>query len=151
MSEIVTLSTLGGTESAALRLNDAGTVVGWSKTANGQIHACRWVNGVAQDLGTLGGTRSRARWTNNANAIVGESLLAGGSSDTDFKAFYYDGGVMNALPTLGDNWSAAYAIGDNGNIVGLSANASQKERAVRWNIGAITNLGPLTQQPRSRA
>lgn len=147
---VVDLGTLGGAESAAFCVNDANVVVGWSLTSNGQMHACRWVDGVAQDLGTLGGTQARAWGINNAGTIVGESLLAGGSGNGNFKAFVVNNDVMTALPTLGGNWSVGHAINESGVIAGISANASQQEKMVRWTKNQITNLGPLATHQRSR-
>ena len=151
---VIDLGTLGGAESAAFGLNDLGEVVGWSTVPNGQMHACRWTEGVAVDLGTLGGTQARAWAINNAGVVVGESLLAGGSGNGNFKAFVVKDGTMSALPTLGGNWSVGYAINDAGFVAGIAANASQQEKMVRWNAGQagnpITNLGPLTTHQRSR-
>jgi probable HAF family extracellular repeat protein len=147
---ILDLGTLGGAESVAFGVNDSNVVVGWSLTSNGQMHACRWTNGVAHDLGTLGGTQARAWAINNAGTIVGESLLAGGSGSGNFKAFIVNNDVMTALPTLGGNWSVAYAINESGVAAGISANASQQEKMARWQNNAITNLGPLTTHQRSR-
>jgi probable HAF family extracellular repeat protein len=39
---VVVLPTLGGTSTFAADINDAGEVVGWSNTADGNQHAFRW-------------------------------------------------------------------------------------------------------------
>jgi len=68
------LGTLGGAESAALALNDAGQIVGVSTTASGESHAFLWANDVMTDLGTLGGNWSEPAAINQAGQVVGRSV-----------------------------------------------------------------------------
>ena len=49
------LGTLGGADSTAFDINDAGQVVGAAKTAGGFHHAFIYRGGKMTDLGTLGG------------------------------------------------------------------------------------------------
>jgi probable HAF family extracellular repeat protein len=70
------LGTLGEGVAAAKSINDAGQVVGWSATEQGE-HAFLWSDGVMTDLGTLpGGSYSRALGINAAGEIVGFSQTA---------------------------------------------------------------------------
>ena len=76
---ITDLGTLGGTESFATALNDAGVVVGRSRTATRDFRAFVWRDGVMIDLGTLGGKSGRAEDINGAGWIVGSSARADGT------------------------------------------------------------------------
>ena len=150
---VTELGTLGGAESAAYGLNDSNQVVGWSNAANGQKHAFRWSQGAMVDLGTLGGEASVAWAINNTGVIVGESLPTGQTGTTNYRAFIYQNRQMTPLATLGGTWSVAYDINESGVIAGLSYNNLQREQAVTWSGGAITNIdeaGGATDQ-RTRA
>ena len=76
---ITNLGTLGGTESFATALNDAGVVVGRSRTAARDFHPFVWRDGVMIDLGTLGGSHGKAEDINDAGWIVGASARADGT------------------------------------------------------------------------
>lgn len=63
--------------------------------------------------------------------------------DTNHHAFLYSGGVPIDLGTLGGTWSEAYAINNNGQIVGNSRIASGATRPFIYNGGTMTDLGSL--------
>ena len=102
----IDLGTLGGGSSTALRINRAGTIVGFSDTSGGATHAFSYSNGQMSDLGTLGGSFSEARSINSAGTIVGNLY----TSSQRYHAFSYSGGVMTDLGTCGGTESYAYAI-----------------------------------------
>ena len=122
------LGTLGGDQSRAYAVNDAGQVVGVAQMTSRDYHAFLWKSGVMTDLGTLGGGYSAAYGINEAGQIVGES---------DGHAFLWDSGVMRDLGSLGP-YSAAYGINEAGQIVG-----SSDSHAVLWQDGTIRDLGTL--------
>jgi probable HAF family extracellular repeat protein len=104
------------------------------------MHAFVWSSGAMTDLGTLGGTASVAWAINNAGTIVGESLPTGQTGSANYRAFIYQNQQITPLPTLGGSWSVAYDINESGVIAGLSYNALQREQAVTWSGGVITNI-----------
>ncbi len=111
------LGTLGGPVSTAFSINDAGKVVGESRTATGENRAFLHDGSTMIDLGTLGGTGSMAMGINNSGKVVGGAAVTG---DVAAYAFLYDG-VMHNLGTLpGGVGSFAHDINDVGLIVGYA-------------------------------
>jgi probable HAF family extracellular repeat protein len=125
------LGTLGGTRSGALGVNDAGQVVGWSRTTNGILkRAFLWTDGATngvpanpamQDLGALGGNESEATAINASGQITGfaqtpaeeHAFLLTGTNMLDV------GALITGLP-----YSYASGINDAGNVVGLAYDLS---------------------------
>ena len=89
-------------------------------------HAVLWQNGKAIDLGNLGGDGQfagiYASGLNNLGQVVGVSHTTG---DASFHGFFWQNGHITDLGTLtGDSYSAATAISDRGQVVGLSLDAN---------------------------
>lgn len=61
--DVITLSSLGGTNSEGNSINGFGLISGYSNTADDQTtHAAVWLDGSAYDLDTLGGPNSNVAW-----------------------------------------------------------------------------------------
>lgn len=131
------LGTLGGDDSIATGINERGQVVGFSRIANGALHAFLWEAGRMKDLGTLGGPNSLAYAVNELGQVAGQSETARG----ELHAFLWDAGRMLDLGTLGGTSSAAYALNNRGQVVGESAIASGYRRAFLWQNGRMQDLG----------
>jgi probable HAF family extracellular repeat protein len=144
---ITDLGTLGGSNSDAYAINDAGQIAGGTDTAqiwNGYrtYHAFLYTGGVMRDLGDLGGGYSWAYGINASGQVVGESAI----TDITGAAFLYSGGVMRSLGTLGGWDSTATAINDAGDVVGYSVLPSTVDnlwQAFLYSNGAMQGFGVL--------
>lgn len=126
---VTALDTLtSDSESIAFNINDAGQVVGESRTLDGAYHAfITGPNGVGiRDLGTVGRRPSEAWGINNSGQIAGTV-----ATGTPARAFISgpDGEGMRDLGTLGDDYSYAYGINDAGQVVGRSGGDYYDSRA----------------------
>jgi len=118
------LGTLGGDNSEAIWINDAGVIAGSADLHTPGLHdAVRWKDGKILDLGTIGDDAcSRGRGINSKGMIVG------GSSDCHnfLHAFVWEeGGPMLDLNTLiplgsGLQLTNAFNINDRGEILAKS-------------------------------
>lgn len=121
-------------------LNDRGQVVGQSDTSNGRPHPVLWQNGKVIDLGVLPfGAEDElgiARDINNRGDVVGGSNGANGQ-----RAVLWRNGKIIDLGTLNGNPTFAYAINDNGQIVGTSTTATGELRGFLWENGRMRDLG----------
>ena len=129
-----------GEGSFAEAVNDAGQIVGWG----GSGGAFLWENGVLRSLGVLPGmTWSSAFDINNSGQVVGASSAASGTQ-TAFVWTAADG--MVPLPgSLGGTRSFAWAINDNGDVVGEATLLGDSiYHAVLWRNGAMIDLQAST-------
>jgi probable HAF family extracellular repeat protein len=117
------LGTFGGTRGHAVKINDAGQIVGDANFAGDATwHASIWQNGVMSDLGTVGSDGCSVGYDiNSRGQAVGYSGACDGSS---FRAFLREkGGPMVDLNTLipvnsGIFLFIATNINDRGEIAG---------------------------------
>lgn len=127
------LGTLGGLNSWARGINNAGVIVGEADTAAAYVHAFKWENGTMTDLGTLGGKYSSASSVNEDGVIVGWAEDARGVR----KAVAWINGTIRDLNTAllptdspGMTMTEARDVNENGVIVGWgSAGGSDGAKA----------------------
>jgi probable HAF family extracellular repeat protein len=117
----------------------------------------RWKDGTMTELSTLGGTHGFAAGTNNhgvttgwaENTVVDPTCVA--PQVLQFRAVVWDaeGRITELPPFPGDTVSAATALNDHGDVVGISGicdiAVGQRSaiRAVRWRNGVPESLGNL--------
>jgi probable HAF family extracellular repeat protein len=128
----------GGTNSSANGINASGHIAGGAYDADGLQHAVLWIEGTVTDLGTLcEGCSTGALDVNDTDTVVGFASTPSGE-----RGFVWQTGTMTELPPLpGDQRSIAYAINNNGWIVGQSASAAGFSQPVLWVDGVPEGLG----------
>jgi probable HAF family extracellular repeat protein len=175
----VDLGTLGGPNSAVLWpvKNNTGMIVGVAETAqidplaeawscsfffpSATGHTCLgfvWRDGEMSALPTLGGNNGFATGANQRGQVVGwaENTVHDPTCNLpqrlQFRAVLWDtrrDNLQELPPIAGDTVSAATAVNDQGQVVGISGicdNAVGRfsaAHAVLWNDGVPTHLGDL--------
>jgi probable HAF family extracellular repeat protein len=163
------LGTLGGTDSAAVFINERGQINGWSFTHNipnsvqtlcgGNIPTMDpffWENGKMTDLGSLGGTCGQSNGLNNRGQVAGVPNLAG---DLKCHPFLWNKiGGMRDLGTLGGDSGVATYLNDAGEVVGVAdlpgaqgCDGPEPHHAFFWKNGVMTDLGTIDGDPCSVA
>lgn len=164
--KIRNLGTLGGTQSAAMDVNDLGQVVGgglnatedplsagfglgygmiWPGTT--QLRAFVWQNGVMRDLKTLGGPDAFAIAINQFGQIAGESYTSYNINPwTEIPTedpFLWTNGKMIDLGTLGGTIGYSVWLNDRGQVVGVSDLAGDEySHGFIWDRGVLRDLLP---------
>jgi probable HAF family extracellular repeat protein len=173
------LGTLGGPHSQAQwpGINEFGSVVGISYTNEvdplneesscesfmpASDKACRgfiYQNGRMRALPTLGGTHGFATGINNRGQVVGwaqtpvrDPTCNGTTAKLQFRAVLWEphrNRKTELKPYRGDSTSAATAINERGQVVGISGECDQAvgrfsaRHAVLWENGRVTKLPDL--------
>lgn len=145
------LGTLGGMNSEALGVNDAGQVVGDAQVASGDSHAFIWTQAHGMhDLGTLPGfTQFFAGNITEHGEVVGAAFSA---AQFPFVAFTWteeDG--MRSLGTLGGLGAIAFDINESGQIVGGGALEMDADFAWVWTKGHGIHLPTLDGEAQNLA
>jgi probable HAF family extracellular repeat protein len=131
------LGTLGGLQSAANAINDAGQVVGFSFQGDGSLRAVLWQNGTMVNLGS-GANFSYATAINNKGQIVGAS-----TGPFNARAYLWQNGTMTNLGTIGGGDSVAQDINDQGLIVGEYNLLAGGTRGAIWYMGEMFDVNTL--------
>jgi probable HAF family extracellular repeat protein len=139
---VTNIGTLGGNDSVALSINDYGEVVGFSKTANGEIHAFRYFHDALFDLNTLGGKESFAYIITNSGILLGDSKTAEGT----LRPFM--GAPNSPLLNVGDDphlFGSARGANNVGQVVGFKVVTDEhgqfQKRAYLYTTNRTIDLG----------
>ncbi|MCP3904927.1 MAG: hypothetical protein GY715_14980 [Planctomycetes bacterium] len=145
---ITLMPTLGGVESAAYGINDAGVVVGSADVSiedgadDEGYRAVRWDASGLLNLGILGGSDSIALDVTNGGRIAGHGKILVFGTPVQ-RGFVWDDGVVTTLEPLPlDSGSIAQATSDIGRTVGVSIEFDFF-RAVRWTGSFPLDLGVI--------
>jgi probable HAF family extracellular repeat protein len=144
-SQMLDLGALGGRDSKALDINDAGEVVGVASLPDDTRHAFLYRGGKLLDLGGLSdGAFSAAYAINNRGLIVG----AAETSNHLIHAVLWRSKRMADLGTLpGGTRSRALALNERGDIVGYSEADGPDIHAFLYSDGHMQDLGSLGHDP----
>jgi probable HAF family extracellular repeat protein len=146
---VTALGTLGGTETFAAGINNAGQVVGYATTAgDAATGAVLWNGATPTVLGALGGaTHSAATAINDAGQVVGYAQ----SADYTVQAAVLWNGTtptnLGALP--GGSKATALGINNAGQVVGSSETMTfpfpipLPTNATLWSGNTLTDLGTV--------
>jgi probable HAF family extracellular repeat protein len=136
------LGSLGSGYSIATGLNDTGSVVGLSFTANNQQHAFLWqaesgMHDLTPGVTTAGGATAMA--INSTGEVVGY-FFPNGSVNT--LGFVWT--TAAGLQDLGPAGTLALGIDDAGNVIGQMPVASGYRHAFSWTqVAGLEDLGTL--------
>ena len=142
-NEMIELGTLGGAQSGALKVNEAGQVFGWSEVVIGSrtVHAFAWTpEGGMVDLGP---------WPNNEPSEVnnrGDAIFnipqAADAFGRRWTALLWT--AADGLRELDTNGGEASGLNDTGEVVGYRRSSLGVAQAFLWTpTDGMINLGTL--------
>jgi hypothetical protein len=136
------LGTLGGGDSAATLVNDAGLIAGDSTVPAGTHHGFV-VRGALQDFGGFSSGETFPFAISPGGLITGESQLDAQVFVSHAFVWSPAGGAMRDAGTLGGLYSRGQAVDDSGLIAGFSTlvPSDEKVHAFTWDGITITDLG----------
>ncbi|TKB91974.1 MAG: hypothetical protein E8D40_08005 [Nitrospira sp.] len=126
--------------------NDAGLVVGFGQTENGEAsRGIAWDNGGPPQVLALlpGGTNNEADGINNLGQIVGAANNGAFDDNGDINVpvlWNSVNGQPTLLGTLGGARGMAMSVNDNGQIVGWSEALDGRAHLTLWDDGQIIDL-----------
>ena len=134
--QLLDLGALAGSQSTAAAINNVGTIAGTS-VLSGDVNHLYTISpaGTVQDRGALPNAYYGVHDINANGQIAIMNDL------TVTNACVWQNGILTNLPDInGGAYSAAYAINDNGLVVGASWPQQQNARAATWLDGQISLL-----------
>lgn len=141
--------TLGGADSAATLVDEAGLVAGDSQVASGAAHGFVLRSGALEDIGGLGGGETFPFAISPGGRLTGESQLAAQVFVSHAFLWNPAGGAMADLGTLGGNYSRGQTIDDAGFVAGFSTlvPSDEKVHAFAWDGRSMIDLGSAPGLP----
>lgn len=133
-------------------INDAGLIVGSSSyatsntdgtSATNGTHAVEWLNGTITDLSGLQGGDSAAYAVNSSGDIAGGSRTSQTDGAPTHAVLFHEGAITDLGTLAGDLDSTASSINDGGQIVGVSSDAADTQRAFLYQNGQMYDLNSL--------
>jgi probable HAF family extracellular repeat protein len=139
------LGLVGGRESPATAINDAGQVAGFFSTGSGSILAVRWTGTTPEKLGTLGGKQAHGFAINASGQVAGGSIIDDDTKDYPHRhshAVRWIGTKPTDLGTLGGS-SRGFGINAAGDVTGMSQTPDSAEVAFLYTGGNMYDLTTL--------
>ena len=137
---VIDLGIVGNPPAQPYLITNNGLISGGAATPGGNLHAALWFEGARFDIGTtgLGGPNNIAYGVNRFGQTVGAAETSvtdaedfcgfnayGFPSASACRPFFWQEGVMTALPTLGGENGFANMVNHQGQVAGLAETAKK--------------------------